>query len=234
MNFVFVSFIDPLLLILWLFVLGLAVPIIFYFRYFSDIDSPQLPSRRYDMEEKCKVPCIGKVKKDLPSHPKDKVLNPRNYKDIKAALADKRKIHKVSCIGKVEKDLLPDINRPHPKGSILDPRGYKGIRIIWAVLGTFFISILWACIFGSRECLFDLLNASATISVQFCFAFLVSVLFPVAVFSFFVIRGERDNKKFLYCSLIGAASLFLFTPSVAHEVMFSLALPVILFIYLIN
>jgi hypothetical protein len=242
MNFFFISLIDPLLLIPWLCVLGLTVQIVFYFLYFSDIDFPRISFPRNDIKngkEKYEMPYSGSVEKDLlpdphHPHPEDNVLDPRNCKDIKVASVDKKEIRKVPCISEVEKDLIPDISRPRPKRNILDPRKYKGIRIIWAIAVTALISIFYACIFAPLECLKACAGSPLAVSMQFCFAFLFSALFPVTIFSFFVIIGERNNKKFLYYSLFVAVSVFLFSTSMFHDFVSPLSLPAILFIYFIN
>ena len=237
MNFVFISSIDPLLLIPWFCVLMLAIPIVFYFRYFLDVNDPQIPSRYYDIKnkkDKRKAPCISKSGKDLPPericpHPKNHVLDHPNCKDKKRAVSDK-----MPCISKVEKDSFPDISRTHPKGNTLNPRNNKGTRIIWAIVITALISIFWACIFAPLECLKACAGVSLAESIQFCFAFLFYALFPVTIFSFFVIIGERNNKKFLYYSVFVVVCAFLFYESTFRYFAFRLSLTAILFIYLIN
>ena len=238
MNVVFISSIDPLLLIPWLFVLGLAVPIVFYFKYFSDVNFPRIFSRYYDIKdkkEKRKAPCKSKSEKDfLPEliypYPKDNILDPNNCKDKKRAVS-----HKIPIISNVEKDSFPDISRTHPKGSILDPRNNKGTRIVWAIVITALILIFYACICAPFEYLKARAGVSLAESMQSCFAFLFSALFPLTIFSFFVIIGERNNKKFLYCSLFVTVYVLLFSTS--HTLTFyteRISVLAIIFIYLIN
>ena len=216
MNFLFISSIDPLLLIPWLFVLGLAASIVFYFKYFSDVGFPRMPSRYYDTKdkkEKCKAPCKSRSEKNfrpelIYPHPKNHVLDPHNCKDKKKAVSDK-----IPFISNVEKDSFPDISRTHPKRSILDPRNNKGTRIVWAILITALISVFYACICAPFECLKACAGVSLAESMQSCLNFLFSALFPLTIFSFFVIIGERNNKKFLYCSLFVTVYVLLFSTS---------------------
>jgi hypothetical protein len=107
----------------------------------------------------------------------------------------------------------------------------KAARIILGLIGTAFISfclLTWS--FGG---LFH------NVTSRFTVPFVISVLLPVTLFSFFVIKGEKNNKKFLYSAGAAAIALALYLYFCGynhHEVDFILMLLVLLigFHYLIT
>ena len=102
-----------------------------------------------------------------------------------------------------------------------------GMKIIIAIIGTALITVVWSFV--------TFLSLGGT-SSKFNMAFLISLIFPITTFSFFVIRGGKTHKKFLYCSLSCAIALFIFVIPDIHESVYIiyLILPIIGWLYIFD
>ena len=98
-------------------------------------------------------------------------------------------------------------------------------KILLAIGLTLVIAIIWVAFLHITSLGVLLWFASS----QFEMAMFVSIIFPVALFSIFVLKNKEQERKFLYLSLVGAGMLMLFVHEPVERAFLGLLiLPIIL------